>query len=299
MYILDRILMADDLPNKYFAPVLLEMFALAFAFACVDAIVAGKSWRSWSGSLVVALVLSSCGFKWPWVKEKIAGLSVRTKIADWLESLARRINPAVLSQDKRTGTLTTTLNKAGARLSFDVVGDCSMSDDPAGPWKYGYSHGVGKDFNPFKARHSDALDGVDRWFCPERHEDLGVMHNRTDHTVVGEPATYTVPANMMHMHPGQGGCCAVIRWECPENGTYTIEGSFEGLDKNQNADPEVHILKNLDHLWNVTLRGVCTVGTFTITKHLQVKDNLDFVASQGTDWGSDSVGLQARIMKVS
>ena len=135
MYILDRILMADDLPNKYFAPVLLEMFALAFFFACVDAIVAGKSWRSWSGSLVVALVLSSCGFKWPWVKEKIAGLSVRTKIADWLESLARRINPAVLSQDKRTGTLTTTLNKAGARLSFDVVGDCSMSDDPAGPWK--------------------------------------------------------------------------------------------------------------------------------------------------------------------
>ena len=124
------------------------------------------------------------------------------------------------------------------------------------------------------------------------------MHNRTDHTVVGEPATYTVPANMMHMHPGQGGCCAVIRWECPENGTYTIEGSFEGLDKNQNADPEVHILKNLDHLWNVTLRGVCTWGFYNY-KTFAVKDNLDFVASQGPTGDSDSVRLQARIMKVS
>jgi hypothetical protein len=186
------------------------------------------------------------------------------------------------------------------RSVYDVVSDCSMGDDPAGPWKYGYSKGVGNGFNPFKARQSDALAGVDRWFCPEIHEHLGVMHNRTNHTVPGEPFTYSIPANMMHMHPGIGGYCAVIRWQCPEDGTYTIQGSCAGLDIYPNADAEVHIMKNSRDLWHTTVGRVPSVETFPLPlrEHFVSGDKLDFVVSQGVNWGSDSVGLQATVRKV-
>ena len=181
---------------------------------------------------------------------------------------------------------------------YDVVNDCSMGEDPPGPWKYGYSHGVGNSFNPFKARQSDALAGVDRWFCPERHQDLGVMYNRTAYTVSGEPPTYTIPAKIMHMHPGNGGYCAVIRWQCPEDGIYTIQGSCEGLDKQAGADPEVHIMRNLRDLWHTALGEVPSVERFSLRESFQSNDNLDFVVSQGTQWGADSVGLKATIRKV-
>lgn len=184
------------------------------------------------------------------------------------------------------------------RAVYDVVGDCSMGEDPAGPWKYGYSQGVGNGFNPFKARHSDALVGVDRWFCPQVPDSLGVMHNRTAYTVGGEPPTYTIPANMMYMHSGKDGYCAVIRWQCPEDGVYTIQGSCEGLDKQTNADPEVHIMRNLGDLWHTTLGGLPSVKTFSLRESFESKDNLDFVVSQGVNWGSDSVGLKATIRKV-
>jgi hypothetical protein len=184
------------------------------------------------------------------------------------------------------------------RSVYDVVDDCLMGEDPPGPWKYGYSQGVGNGFNLFKARSSDAFVGVDRWFCPVRHEDMGVMHNRTDYTVGGEPSTYTIPAKMMHMHPGKDGHCAVIRWQCPEDGIYTIQGSCEGLDKQLNADPEVHIMKNLCALRKKSLHGVGDVWKFEITEPFESKDKLDFVVSQGVNWGSDSVGLKATIRKV-
>jgi hypothetical protein len=183
------------------------------------------------------------------------------------------------------------------RSVYDVVSDCSMGEDRPGPWKYGYCQGVGNGFNPFRVRHSDMFAGVDRWFCPESVH-VGVMHNRTNHTVPGTPATYTIPANMMHMHPGLDGYCAVIRWQCPEDGTYIIEGSCEGLDKQEGADSEVHIMRGSRALWNKTLSGVPSVETFTRKESFEPGDNLDFVVSQGATWGADSVGLKATIRKV-
>jgi hypothetical protein len=185
------------------------------------------------------------------------------------------------------------------RSVHDVVSDCSMGDDPPGPWKYGYSQGVGNDFNLFKARHSDMLAGVDRWFCPQMPYCLGVAHNRTNHNVNGEPPTFTFPANMMHMHPGIDEYCAVIRWQCPEDGIYTIQGSFEGLDIQRNADAEVHIRRNSVDLWHTTLGGVPSVETFSLEKtFFKSNDTLDFVVSKGVLSGSDSIGLKATVRKV-
>jgi len=187
------------------------------------------------------------------------------------------------------------------RSVYDVVRDCTMGDDPPGPWKYGYSQGVGNAFHPFNARHSDAFAGVDRWFCPEIDlgQNMGVMHNRTNHTVAGVPRTYTIRADMMHMHPGEGGYCAVIRWQCPEDGIYVIQGSCDGLDKQEGADPVVHIMRNSVELWQTALvGGVPSAETFSLPKvFFESGDTLDFVVSQGATWGADSVGLKATIRK--
>jgi hypothetical protein len=186
------------------------------------------------------------------------------------------------------------------RSVYDVVGDCSMGEDPLGPWKYGYSQGVGKDFIPFRGRYSDYKDGVDRWFCPEMTYALGVMHNRTDSTVAGDTLSYRIRADMLYMHPGRGGYCAVIRWQCPEDGIYTIQGSCEGLDNQKEAEAEVSIMRNSVELWKTKLvGGDPSAKAFSRPKvYFESGETLDFVVSEGEWFGGDSVGLKATIRKV-
>ncbi len=189
--------------------------------------------------------------------------------------------------------------KIGRKTFYDVVGDCSMGEDRLGPWKYGYSHGIGNGFSPFKARQSDWATGVDRWFCPEMPNALGVMHNRTDSTVAGDTNSYRIRADMLHMHPGEGGYCAVIRWQCPEDGIYTIEGSCEGLDNQKDAEAEVCIMRNSVKLWQAKLvGGDPSAKAFSRPKeYFESGNTLDFVVSQGVWFGGDSVGLKATIRK--
>ena len=280
-----RGLMANDgnTDRPLFSLILLGIFD----FVCVlnagelykdRQVVAGTWW------LIAGVAFSVMGYYWSKIKQKIADRLVA--IGRWLQD-----------KDEPVHENTADPKLVIHRSVHDVVDDCSMGGDPAGPWKYGYSRGVGNGFNPFNVRQSDTFAGVDRWFCLES-EHLGVMHNRTNHTVAGEPRTYTIPANMMHMHPGIGGYCAVIRWQCPEDGIYTIQGSWEGLDKQTNADAEVHIMRNSGDLWDTTLGGVPSVKTFLLSEPFESKDKLDFVVGQGVNWGSDSVGLKAAIRKV-
>src|ERR1700691_4351910 len=58
--------------------VFLEMVALAFAFAAVDALVNGKYLLA-GGALLAALLFFVSGLKWPWIKDKLVAV-IKPKI---------------------------------------------------------------------------------------------------------------------------------------------------------------------------------------------------------------------------
>jgi len=194
----------------------------------------------------------------------------------------------------------------GSRPAFDVVRDFSIGSNPTGAWSYGFSNTLGE-FAPHSTRQLEVFPGVDRWTTPEI-DDLGVMRNRTNVNVTGNPATYTIPPDMLLMHPGKDGSFEVIRWTCERDGQYAIEGSFKGLDTQTGiADISVYIVTHLQNSQPlitrlVDLHGIGTEVPFSITK-LQMRrgDRIDFVVGVGPSrqYGAGSTGLQAVITQAA
>lgn len=184
----------------------------------------------------------------------------------------------------------------------DVVADFSIASNPAGLWRYGYIRTLGGEFNLHTTNRTDIVQGVDGWGSPQVQENLWVIHNRTEATITGSPPTYTLPPDMVLMHPGQGGIYDVVRWTCPRGGRYGIQGAFRGLDfQTQFADTDVHILVNsTTSLFPSApvLRGAGTEALIAFDDvRLNAGDTVDFMVGVGPSGshGSDSTGLKAMI----
>lgn len=83
-------------PGKYVVPVILEGFALAFAFHSADSFLDGKTWvHSW-GAAALTIVLSFAGFKWPSIKSIYANRNPWRQLKaarSRIEELSRLIPP--------------------------------------------------------------------------------------------------------------------------------------------------------------------------------------------------------------
>jgi hypothetical protein len=184
----------------------------------------------------------------------------------------------------------------------DAVADFSIASNPAGLWRYGYSRTLGGELNLHTTKVIDIFPGVDGWGSPQVQENLWVMHNGNGATITGKPPTYTIPSDMLHMHPGRGGIYDVIRWTCPQGGRYSIQGLFCGLDfQTHVADTDVHILVNsTTSLFPAipVLRGAGTQAPIAFDDvRLDAGDTLDFMVGVGPSGshGADSTGLKATI----
>jgi hypothetical protein len=191
--------------------------------------------------------------------------------------------------------------------SFDVVADFSIATNPVGPWSYGWSrNGLGNDFEPHMVHKTDICGPeVDGWGSPDIASTVWVMHNRTGQVIRGPEGTYTIPPDMLHMHPGQGGVYDIVRWTCPRRGKYTITGSFRRLnDQATTEDYDVNVVLNTTASLFPSpprvLRGIGTQESFTFTGiSLRADDKIDFIVGVGPggSHGSDSTGLKAIILQ--
>jgi hypothetical protein len=191
------------------------------------------------------------------------------------------------------------LETSQRQVRFDVVADFSIGSNPSAFWSYGYSHTLGGQFVLHASKQFDIFPGVDRWASAEI-QDIGVMHNRTGTTVPGKERTYTIPPDMLLLHPGAGGIYDVVRWSCRQDGQYSIEGLFCGLDtQTDTADIDVCILVNSKVLpvhFN-TMHGIGTKEAIALEILLNAGDTLDFVVGVGPkrSHGAGSTGLTATI----
>jgi RHS repeat-associated protein len=187
--------------------------------------------------------------------------------------------------------------------TFDAVNDFSIGSNPAGAWSYGYSMILGGPFVLHNTGTVNYFPGVDRWSSPAVDPAIGIMHNRTGSTVQGNPPTYAIPPDMLHMHPGQGtgpgGIYDIVRWTAPFAGSYTVQGEFAGLDTVTSvADTDVHILINsTNDIFDSVLNGVGTQASFSRNINVNAGDTVDFLVGDGPSghFQNDSTGLKVTL----
>ena len=114
---------------------------------------------------------------------------------------------------------TMTLQSAGSKWS--VREDFSTTENPAGPWSYGWTSRAGGKLMLYQNKfHND--EGAHGW----RMGDWipGVWINEADHEMYG------VQPRQVSMHPGARGEEAIARWEAPKTCTITVKGTFGAGD---------------------------------------------------------------------
>lgn len=216
---------------------------------------------------------------------------VRTSIRD----RGPRVPSTVLPNARR--------NRSGTRPPiFDAVTDFSIDQNPKGAWSYGYSKTLGGRFDFHTTRAPDVFGGkVDRWSSPAVGPDVAVMRNKSGFTIPGDPPTYEIPPDVIHMHPGEGGIFDIVRWTGPQSGQYSVEGAFRGLDRGDAADVDVHVRKNsAADLFSELLSGPSAPEKpFALNSSFGRGDILDFIVGVGPSGshGSDSTGFRAKITR--
>ena len=195
------------------------------------------------------------------------------------------------------------LKRTGWSPSWDVVADFSITENPVGPWSYGWSkNGFGSGFVRHTRNLVDSQPGVDRWDSPGIQRDIGVMHNKTGNDIRPIGYVLTIPRDMLHLHPGEGGLYDIVRWKCPQNGRYMIVGEFRGLDDQTNiADSDVNVVLNSRTSLFVQPRVLHGTGSHEPIVFTNISlidgDTIDFVVGVGPSGshGADSTGLKAKI----
>lgn len=182
---------------------------------------------------------------------------------------------------------------------FDAVNDFSMTSNPAGPWSYGYTTGLGGSFSRHATPEFNSPPGVDDWASPGIAPFFKVSKNSTGATIPGNPPTYTFPPDMLFMHPTSGGLYDVVRWTAPTSGNYSFQGKFAGLDfVTAVADTDVHVLRgSLNLVPPVVLHGVGTEQAFSFNLFVNGGDAIDFAVGIGPSGfvQNDSTGLKVLI----
>jgi len=121
----------------------------------------------------------------------------------------------------------------------------SSSQNTSGPWSYGWSFNRGAPFNALSRRapFCGTLQGWSNQFP----QYPSVAKNETGVTICC--TSVHVPPGEIVLHPGEAGENAVLRFTCPEDGSYLIEVDFAGLDFRFPTNSDVAVLFNLQPLF--------------------------------------------------
>ena len=183
--------------------------------------------------------------------------------------------------------------------TFDVAADFSATNNPNGPWSYGFSSTLGGPLILYVA--TDNTDGLEHWRTNIAASGTPMLfHNPTANTIVSA-STHVAPGGL-GMHPGPDGEYAIARLTVPSTGLYHLTGSFFGLDS-VGTTTDVHILTNGTSILDgeVTGFGPGTGPSFDLQVTLNGGDELDFAVGYGSDAGfyDDSTGLSAQIVSLT
>lgn len=175
--------------------------------------------------------------------------------------------------------------------------DFDATQNPNGPWTYGWSSG-----GVFTAHTSIAP------FCGPLSgwgNTPGVIKNTSAATACC--TTVRVPPGRLVLHPGPGGEKAVLRWTAPATATYAVQVLMGGLDFSYPTSTVVEVALNGQVLFsdsvnsyggpaNCSDTSVGFSGSYTATLAMIAGDALDVAVGYGTGgYFGDSTLIEATI----
>ncbi len=152
--------------------------------------------------------LSSMAIKASWGKVKIASQHVRT------------------------------LTVHGNETNWNLRAEFSTSDNPTGPWAYGWTADAGTAFTNFQSKCQSR--GGEGWRLDP--EAPVVWINRSNHVIDA------AKTGEVSLHAGSNGSHCVVRWKAPRSCKVVVKGTFGAGDS---GSVDVRILHNSIELFSV------------------------------------------------
>jgi hypothetical protein len=175
--------------------------------------------------------------------------------------------------------------------SYNVVTGFSSTSNPNGVWTYYYN---GTAYTDSQGVSNYAGTGLPGWSTSEPIPNLlYIVQNVTGSTV--SYLTVRDPTNTLWMDPESGSVSVVFT--APSAGTYTITGSFLGIDTFENSHP-VEILDNGTVVWIGTISSYGGKDSFSLSETLSAGGTITFLVgtgSSGCSYCDLSTGLQGTI----
>lgn len=185
-------------------------------------------------------------------------------------------------------------NHACAASHYDVVKDFRLKSNPNGVWTYMDPAPV------IYAHHSfEGVSGLENW-SDDIPNDAGIViaANKTGQTVMLEDGTLTFPADYLLIDTEQHNPGAIVQFQAPTAGSYTIKGNFFHLDSNEGRDVRISIIlgsfESGPALFYAKLNHH-NPQKFNVTTPLQAGQTLQFFVVRSPTEKPDYVGLQAKI----
>ncbi len=191
-----------------------------------------------------------------------------------------------------------TLNGSADGL-FDAANDFYAPNNPNGSWSYGLYSADPKP-NPLSFQEYKewvkGTEGVDVRRYPG-NVDPNVVHNAVGKTVTQQ--TITWEPNALTLHPSWQGFFSVVRWKCPREGKYRIEGAFQGADAKPTTT-DVHVFYGVNPLFEDFVEGFGAGSAKRFSQTITIKQNetVDFVVGWGRNRTNinDTTALDAKII---
>jgi hypothetical protein len=180
---------------------------------------------------------------------------------------------------------------------FNAASDFSVTNNPNGAWRYGWSSSLGSNFNLY-SNSGNLTPTIDLWYDSANTGSPSVSHNSTATEDNSHP-TITYQPSELNFHPGYYGEYSIVRWIAPEAATYSLATMFTGLDHVGPTTTNVHVLHNNIVLFSNLINGFGPSSTksFATAGTVQAGDTIDFAVGYGSNqtYFYDSTGLDATI----
>jgi len=179
-------------------------------------------------------------------------------------------------------------------MSYSAVGDFSGTDNPDGVWSYGYTVNGGE---TLFTQAFTSIPGFDYWNSGQPVPDsFSVGKNVSGSTVTFE--TINDPANYLWLDP-ETAASVDVTFTAPAAGTYSVTGSFLGIDTNEQAH-DVEIYVNGTPVFDQEVDQYDQSQAFNLTETLAAGSTVEFAVDTGfSTYEFLSTGLSAIVTDVT
>ena len=196
-----------------------------------------------------------------------------------------------------------------AALVYEPSAEFSSTQNPRGPWSYGYSLALGGDLLSYNASAPVnvagplGVVGIEGYYQNNFYKAPMLVHNPLSLDISNNSIPpSTVEAGGIALHPGQNNEYAVLRFTTPQDGSYDIAGSFFG-DNPTPTTTDVHVLVNGVSIFDGIVEGFgpSSAQDFFATRQLTRGDLVEFAVGFGpnANFGADLTGLNLTITQTT